>query len=213
MFRNGLLISTAMTAVALLLSGAPAAAYAQTDRNLAGRDPNTRFLCTYGQFAVSAEWSSESGYGFHSSWRHLAVPIVGHGQKVHRLRLIEAAGNFSSYRIRAGIYKNGPSGYPGERIVSGSAIYSNSSCGPVNVLISPTKLKRNTTYWIEESVSGLYNGSTTLMFWEANPDTKRSAYVQTHRYTACSSQAITCSNSSYTSPWTKQTIGPYLTLK
>lgn len=213
MFRTGLLSSTAMTAVALLLFSAPTATYAETAMHAASRDPNTRFLCTYGQFSVSAEWSSESGYGFHSSWRHAAVPIVGHGQTVRQLRLIEAAGNSSSYRIRAGIYKNGSSGYPGERIVSGSAIYSNSSCGPVNVLISPTKLKRNTRYWIEESVSGLYNGSTTLMFWEANADTKRNAYVQTHRYTACSSQAITCSNSSYTSPWTKQTMGPYLKLK
>jgi hypothetical protein len=52
MFKTGLLLSTAMTAVTLLMSGAPTGAYAQTDMHAASRDPNTRFLCTYGEFLV-----------------------------------------------------------------------------------------------------------------------------------------------------------------
>jgi hypothetical protein len=65
MFRMGLLTSTAMTAVALLLSGAPRGAHAQTDMHVASRDPNTRFLCTYGQFLVSA---SSSNLNYYSGW-------------------------------------------------------------------------------------------------------------------------------------------------
>src|SRR5215472_11955845 len=112
MFRLGLLTSTAMTAVTLLLSGAPIGAYAQTDMHAASRDPNTRFLCTYGEFLVSS--ASAWGWNEHdiprlnsTTWQHVAVPVTGHGQTVSRIRVVESPqySGFSS-PFSAGIYSN-----------------------------------------------------------------------------------------------------------
>jgi hypothetical protein len=209
MFRMGLLTSTAMTAVALLLSGAPDEAYAQTRMDVAGRDANARFLCTYGQFRVSAFTSEGSGY-FVSAWVRVAVPVTGHGQTVRRIRVIEAQGSaLSNSAFSAGIYSNTPSGFPGLLIAGGKGQIG-PTCGPVMISIPPTTLMPNTKYWIEETAHARDSSSSTVVNWEANPNTKHKAYVQDHRFFV--SSGCSCS-SSYTSPWTKQAKGPYFKLK
>lgn len=213
MFRTGLLISTAMTAVTLLLSGAPAPA--QRDMHVASRDPNTRFLCTFGQFGVSAAsryQPSRSHYG--SAWEHVAVPVTGQGQTVRRIKVIEGQ-DISSFTqtFAAGIYSDTPSGLPGRPIAVGTG-KAHSGCGPITIAIPQTKLKRRTTYWIEETISTMYSclrgfncSSSANVSWQADPNAKRKAYVQ---YRRLNWSAIF---SSYTSPWTKQSTGPYFKLK
>lgn len=216
MFKVGLLTSTAMTAVALLLSGAPAGAYAQTDMHVASRDPNARFLCTYGHFFVSAFSSNlNSGSLSGSAWHDVAVPITGHGQTVRRIRVIEAkSGYTANSAFSAGIYRNSPSG-PGNLIAKGTGI-AGGTCGAVTISITPTILKPHTTYWIEETTSTprchRLSQSTCVshvgLYWEADPKTKRKAYMKYH-YRSGSSGRV----SSYTSPWTEQSMGPYFKLK
>ncbi|HLY07028.1 MAG TPA: hypothetical protein VKR31_14880 [Rhizomicrobium sp.] len=228
MFRMGLLTSSAMTAVALLLSGAPTGAWAQTGMHVASRDPNTRFLCTYGAFRVDAEAAAHVSESATSEWEHVAVPVTGHGQTVSRIRVVEESGSGSDFS--AGIYTNSPSGFPGKRIAGGRGVAS--SCGSVTISIAPTRLKRHKTYWIEETTSPQCyplrvashgnrrlagrppcSSSFTSVYWAADRTQKRMAYVQTHRATYCSSHTVSCYSSSTTSPWTKQTKGPYLKLE
>jgi len=212
MFKMGLLMSSAMTAVALLVSPALHAASVRTDMRIASRDANTTFLCTYGGFRVSSSYFSESGFGFHAQWNRVAVPVRGRGQTVSRIRVIESLATGSpNSSFTVGIYSNTASGLPGNAIAIGLG-RAGPTCGPVKVSITPTTLKRHTTYWIEESARAVSQSSVTVS-WMANPDTGRKAYVQHHRYTYCSSRASNCSNSSYTSPWTKQGKGPYFSLR
>jgi len=217
MFRNGLLLSTAMTAVTLLLSGASTRAYAQTDMHVASRDPNARFLCTYGQFLVSA-FTQNLNYssGYASAWQNVAVPITGHGQTVGRIRVIEAQGPRTHYNgFTVGIYSNAASGLPGNPIAVGTGSIG-PSCGPVKVPIPRTTLKSNTKYWIEERTSTPRCGrdhsnctSSARLYWEADPNIKRKAYVQ-YQWRFSSSGHL---NSSSTSPWMKQQTGPYIKLE
>jgi hypothetical protein len=204
MFRIGLLTSTAMTAVALLLSGAPHEAQAQTAMHVADRDANARFLCTYGEFGVSFQFSGQSSY-LHSTWERVAVPVTGHGQTVSRIIVMEAQDSRTrTDAFLAGIYSNSPSGFPGKRIAGGKG-RAGRRCGPVEISIPPTTLKPKTKYWIEEKAG--HATSYTSLYWATNPNTKRKAYVQTHKRTCSSS----CSSS--TSPWTKQSQGPWFKLK
>ena len=204
MFRMGLLTSTAMTAVALLLSGAPGGAYAQTNMHVASRNPNTRFLCTYGQFLVSVS-SNSSFDGLTYEWTHVAVPINGHGQIVRSIKVMEERRSRNSYYFSAGIYSNAPSGFPG-KLIAGGKSKAGLNCGPVDISIPPTTLMPNTKYWIEETAS--FSGRLSF-YWEADPKAKHKAYRQTF-YGFCSSSGR-CSSSK--SPWMKQTMGPYLKLK
>ena len=215
MFKMGLLTSSAMTAVTLLLSGSPTGAYAQTNMHVADRDANGRFLCTYGHFPVSAFYFDFSGSSFSSTWQHVAVPVIGHGQAVTRIRVIEAqAGGTSNSAFSAGIYSNTASGLPGNAIAVGKGKIG-PSCGPVRVSIPRTTLKNNQKYWIEERTSTPKNCSSTTcqsfagLYWEADPNTKRRAYVQTHHFNSSAGGRY----SSFTSPWKKRTTGPYLRLK
>lgn len=199
MFRMGLLASTAMTAVALLLSGA-GAAQVETGMHSASRDPNTRFLCTYGGFSVTDWWASWSG---ESHWQstHVAVPITGHGETVSRIRVIEAPGSPSRPDFSIGIYSDNSRGFPGNPIVVGTGKVG-PSCGPVKVSIAPTKLNRNTRYWIVEGIQATLSGYRASVYWMINPNTKRRAYS---RY---------ISDSGTTGPWSGPfSSGPYLTLK
>jgi len=201
-----------MTAVTLLLS-APNGAYAQTDMHTASRDPNARFLCTYGGFLVSFTYSS-FGQFYSFDWKKVAVPVTGHGQTVSRIKVIEApnhSNTSSSGVFYVGIYSNTPSGLPGNPIAWGTG-YAGSTCGPVDVRIAPTKLKRSTKYWIEETLTGYGYPSSYVHHaarWMADPKVKHKAYVQTHHNSRSSSGVF----SSYTSPWTQQSMGPYLKLK
>jgi hypothetical protein len=109
MFRIGLLTSTAMTAVALLLSGAPHEAQAQTAMHVADRDANARFLCTWGVWCVSFQFSGQSSY-LHAIWERVAVPVTGHGQTVSRIIVMEAQDSRTANdAFLAGIYSNSPS--------------------------------------------------------------------------------------------------------
>src|SRR5215469_11519942 len=217
MLKMGLLTSSAMTAVTLLLCGAPTGAYAQTDMHVADRDANARFLCTYGNFPVTAFYFDFSGSSFASAWHHVAVPVMGHGQTVRSIKVIEAQAGGTSYSaFTVGIYSNTASGLPGNAIAVGNGKIG-PSCGPVRVSIPRTTLKSNQKYWIEEPTSIAKNcpqhstfcSSLASLYWEADPNTKRKAYVQTHsRYISAGG-----SSTSSTSPWTKQTKGPYFRLK
>jgi hypothetical protein len=217
MFKFGLLTSTAMTAVALLLSGAPNAAEAQTGMHVAARDANARFLCTYGNFLVSSYYFDDSNSSYYYTWRHVAIRVTGHGQTVSRIRVIEAQSAGTSHSaFTVGIYSNTASGLPGKAIAVGKGKIG-PSCGPVKVSIPRTTLQSNQKYWIEERTSIAKNcsqystfcSSLAGLYWEANPNTKRKAYVQTNR------RYISAGGSSYssTSPWTKQTKGPYFKLR
>jgi|SRR5579862_3593425 len=196
MFRMGLLTSTAMTAVTLLLSGAPT--QAQTDMHVTSRDPNSRFLCTYGGFRVYDWWASWSGES-RWEWGRAAVPITGHGETVSRIRVIEAPGSSGRADFSIGIYSNSPSGFPGNPIAVGTGKVGE-TCGPVKVSITPTKLKRNTRYWIEEQVHAKYSGVGVEVAWIAHPTTKRRGYSR-------------FASSSSAGHWQSSSYGPYLKLR
>jgi len=217
MFKMGLLTSSAMTAVTLLLSGAPTGSYAQTDMHVAARDANGRFLCTYGNFLVSSFYFDDSNSSYHYAWQHVAAPVTGHGQTVSLIRVIEAQSAGTSHSaFTVGIYSNTASGLPGKAIAVGKGKIG-TICGPVKVSIPRTTLKSNQKYWIEERTSipkncsqhSTFCSSHAGLYWEADPNSKRKAYVQTyHHYVG-----PTGSSSSSTSPWTKQTKGPFFKLK
>lgn len=218
MFKVGLLTSTAMTAVALLLSGAPAGAYAQTDMHVASRDPNTRFLCTYGQFHVSFGDSQQSGFNWFN-WEDVAVPVVGQGQTVTRINVMEALDYRSSSwslpsKFFAGIYSNSPSGFPG-KLIAGGRHKARQTCEPITVKIPPTTLTANTKYWLKERTTHrAYPSSASFIAynWYADPKATAKAYVQTGKGT-CSSSGCWSSRHSSRSAWTKQTVGPWFRLK
>ena len=217
MLKIGLLTSSAMTAVTLLLCGAPTGAYAQTDMHVADRDANARFLCTYGNFLVSSYYIDDSGSSYAFAWRHVAVRVTGHGQTVRRIKVVEAQSAGTSHSaFTAGIYSNTASGFPGTEIAVGNGKIG-PSCGPVTVSIPRTTLQKNQKYWIEERTSIPKNcsqhsnfcHSLAGLYWEADPNTKSKAYIQTH-FRGFSAGG---SSSSFTSPWTKQTKGPFFRLK
>lgn len=213
MFRMGLLTSTAMTAVTLLLSGAPTGAYAQTDMHVADRDANARFLCTYGQFEVTFSSVNQSG-SRRFDWEHVAVPITGHGQTVSRIIVMEGRNPRTprDATFSAGIYSNNKKGFPGKLIANGTGS-AGSSCGPVTINIPPTTLMARTKYWVEEKTKKHHNpsGAAYISFaWYTNPKTKHKAYVQTGA--AECSIGVSCYKKTH-SPWTEQTTGPWFRLK
>jgi len=164
--------------------------------------------------------------GAGSSWR---FPLEDAGKRFSNIRVVEGKGTAKFFS--AGIFSNSPSGFPGKAIASGYGRAS-TSCGAVTIQIAPTKLKRHTTYWVEEwvSASAVRAGSaadrrkfrpspyssfsnSAKVDWFANPTTKRAAYVQRYKkscFWSSSAHKYRCSSS--TSPWTKQTTGPYLKL-
>src|SRR5215472_4309267 len=181
MFKIGLLASSAMTAVTLLLSPALHAASVQTDMRSAPLDPNARFLCTYGNFLVSSYYADFDNSSFSYAWRHVAVRVTGHGQTVSRIRVIEAQSASTSHSaFTVGIYSNTASGLPGNAIAVGKGKIG-PSCGPVKVSIPRTTLKSNQKYWIEERTSIPQNCSQHSSFchslagvyWQADPNSKR----------------------------------------
>jgi len=217
MFKMGLLTSSAMTAVTLLLSGAPTGAYAQTGMQVTGEDSNACFLRTYLNFLVSSYYADDSGSSYSYAWHHVAVGITGHGQTVSRIRVMEAQSTSASRsNFTVGIYSNTASGFPGNAIAVGKGKIGR-SCGSVKVSIPRTKLKRNQKYWIEEQTSIPKNCSQQSSFchslagvyWQTDPKSRRKVYVQTYYHYI----GPTGSNSSSTSPWTKQTQGPFFRLK
>lgn len=207
MFRNGLLLSTAMTAVAFLLSGAPTGAHAQTGMHAAPPDANTRFLCTYGQFAVthSQHTNSSSGQEWYYAWTHVAVRVTGRGQIVSEIIVKEEA-ETSRTTFSAGIYSDA-NGEPGNLIAGGSGTPP-SECGNVTIPITPTTLANNTIYWVEESADR--SRRNMRVYWAVNPKTKKKAYVQHH---FSSSNFTSQGFHSSTTPWEKQSSGPWFRLR
>ncbi|HEX4077979.1 MAG TPA: hypothetical protein VHX61_03775 [Rhizomicrobium sp.] len=209
MIKKGLLTTTALILVASVsgVAARPEATAGSRMRNIvASRDANEEFLCNYGHFNVSYVFTSSSGTTL-STWTHVAAPITGHGQTVHGIIVEEQLGRFSSYsspEFSVGIYSNSPSGFPGKLIAGGSGKLPY-KCARTEVSIPRTKLKRKTTYWIEETVPQPFS-ATNSAYWAIDPKTKHRAYVQSHYYHSSHS-------SSSTTAWRLQTAGPYFRLK
>jgi len=198
-----------MTAVALLLSGAPTGAFAQTDMHVADLDANARFLCTYGQFLVSYySLKQQSGYR-DFGWEHVAVPFVGQGQTVSQIMVMEGQVGRGRPGFSAGIYSSNKKGFPGTLIAGGTGS-APGTCGPVTINIPPTTLMANTKYWLEEKLEKPHShrAAFSSLYWYADAGAKRGrAYVQNGRG-ECSG---TCSQSR--SPWQGKAKGPWFRLK
>ena len=178
--------------------------------HVADRDANARFLCTYGQFDVSYVSSSSNSNAVLYS-RRVAVPVVGRGQTVSQIIVMEGINRFSrGFRFSAGIYSNN-TGRPGKLIAggTGSANYPSSTCQQVTISIPRTTLQPKTKYWIGENAPSGVSDATNL-FWYINPKEKRNAFVKTHSHT-CSSNGRCHSSSSH---WTRQSgPGPWFKLR
>jgi len=203
MFKMGLLMSTAMTAVAWLSCSAPDAAQAQTGMHVAHRDANARFLCTYGQFDVSYYRRGISG-SYTETWTDVAVPFTGHGETVHQI-LVQEGNGIGLRRFYAGIYSNTASGFPGNLIAGGFA-KAPSNCTKVVVPISATTLVNKKTYWIVEQTRQ-HGHATRLKYWAVDPGTRRKAYVRHYSFSNI------WSSYSNLSPWIEQSMGPFFKLK
>jgi hypothetical protein len=207
MFKIGLLTSTAMTAVTLLLAGASTGAYAQTDMHVADRDSNARFLCTYGAFNVSHSREAVSGGSYYKKWTHVAVPFTGQGQTVMTIIVKEwrpASGHDKIFS--AGIYSSNSHGKPGN-LIAGGIGKAPGQCGNVVIPIIPTTLSKNTTYWLEETADLRERGKYE---WAVDPRAKHKAYVQHH---FSSSNWNSQGFHSSTTPWKKKSSGPWFRLK
>jgi hypothetical protein len=211
MFKCGLLATTALVIVgSLSFLAAQSAAVAQPPTAGTERDRNKEFLCSYGNFEVSYNRDADSG-AFYIMWNHVATPIKGHGKTVSRIIVREAmeqSASRLSNEFSAGIYSNTASGFPGKQIAAGVG-NAPQKCGIVTVSIDPTMLKKNTTYWVEETQYAQKH-SNSKVFWAADPKVKNKAYVQ-HHFSSYyyNSQGFDSS----TAPWQKQHSGPYLKVK
>lgn len=205
MFKMRLLRSTALIIVASLSCGAQPEALAQTQmrNNIATRDVNGEFLCTYGSFTVSSYSGFSSHHVFYFGWQRVAVPIVGRGQTVRRITVKEEQYPPNS-QFSAGIFSNTPSGLPGKRITSGAGL-APPTCGRVTLPLAPTTLAKHKQYWIEENVPSLASDiSSNSARWAINPHTKLRAFIKRE---SCSSSFCT------STPWTEQSAGPWFRLK
>lgn len=209
MFRKGLFATTALIVAASVIRVAAQSgpsAHPAMAKNDTAPDANTEFLCHYGAFPVSAHYIGSSA-SFSSTWTHVAVPITGRGKTVRRIT-VEAApsASTSSTKFEAGIYSATASG-PG-KLLSGGTGNARSSCGKVNVGISPLKLQRNTAYWVEETVHRGVSDMKNEIYWASDPKSKSKPYEQTHY-----GYNYFGNSSSYTSPWTEQSAGAYVRVR
>jgi hypothetical protein len=203
MFRRGLLVTTALI-LAASISGAAARSAASAGSRMrdsvASRNVNDEFMCTYGQFTVYYLHDQASGASY-TAWEHVAVPITGRGKTVSRI-IVEQLRGTSRPNFSAGIYSNTPSGLPGNVIALGTA-KANSKCAEVAISIAPTRLEDKKIYWIEEEAP--QGGKAKIeTYWAINPKAKQRAYVQEHHGS---------SSSSYTSPWSEESAGPYVRVR
>jgi hypothetical protein len=209
MFKCELLATTAIVVVGSLSSfAAQSGAVARAVSAGPGRDRNSDFLCSYGQLSVYAfETGGSSGSSSYVGWQHVAVPIVGHGRTVSRITVREQNVGDGGGHFSIGIYSDTPSGLPGN-LISGGKAKASTNCGPVRVRIAPTTLARNKPYWVEETVSWPHIwGNERAVGWASEHVSKRKAYEQYYMRSCCSS------SSSYTSPWTEQSAGPWFILR
>ncbi len=209
MFRKGLLFTTALIIAASISVAAaqPAASDGIRMRDsVARRDANEEFLCNYGALSVSHVFTSYSGDTY-SKWTHVAVPITGKGKTVQTIVVKEKLARYSSLEtpmVSAGVYSNTASGLPGKQIAGGSAkIFNN--CTKVKVSIPPTKLLKNTRYWIEETLPKPFS-ATNLATWQDDPHAKQHAYTQSHIYSSVYSV-------SSTTAWTMRAKGPWFRVR
>lgn len=218
MFRCGLLVTTALViAGSFSFLAAQSAVMAGPVKAGVARDRNKEFMHTYGagrgwpcgekHFVVSTYDQNFSSGSSESAWTHVAVPITGHGNTVDRIVVREGYSSEFDALFSAGIHSNTPSGVPGKLIAGGTG-KARPFCGKVRVNIPPTKLSRNTIYWIEETTPGYANPSKTAVYWKVDPHRKSHAYSQAHFYHWSHS-----SGGSYTSPWGELTEAPYFRLK
>jgi hypothetical protein len=213
MFRNGLLLSTALVIFgAISFLGNQTTATARAANVGSTRDKNNEFLCTYGHVSPSSFISSSSGT-VASHWRHAAMPITGTGKIVHKIIVREARGSStSSSQFSATIRENKSNGRPGHVIASGTRkTPATGKCATVSIPIPATTLKAGKTYWIEETVPpppfhDLASSVENQTFWAFDPEAKRKAIV---KYRGWYSDR----NHSSVIPWTEQTYGVYARVK
>jgi hypothetical protein len=209
MFRKNLLATTALLLAASMSGVAAQPAMTASSRmrgNVANRDTNHEFLCTYGQFTVSASRDSISSSNY-SAWSNVAIPVYGHGQTVNRITVKEGHSSHSpSSEFTVGIYSNSRSGFPGKLIVRGFGTASR-GCLDVFVPITPTTLTNHKKYWIEETAFAHGSSYYDRVFWATKPE-KKKAYAQYHikSYNGNSSY-------SYTSPWGQLSEGAYVSMR
>lgn len=216
MFRNLLLVTTALLAVASMTpTEAQNIAGAHADRMAArhmalevahrGHDKNTEFLCTYGGYDVSAGWSSSSET-LDSSWKQVAVPIRGHGRAVDTIVVHTGTSDpKGSRQFSAGIYGNTLKDRPGNLIAGGKS-RAGQHCGKREIAIPRTVLEDGKKYWVVESVprpTGPRGGARNLVSWGIDPVARDDAYSQYHTF----SYSYPSSGSSYTSPWRRIKTG------
>jgi hypothetical protein len=207
MLRINLLLTTALLAVASLsISAAHSGTLARTpSAGVADRphlDANTKFMCQYGGYLVSAANSGISTYSA-SRWVHEALPITGQGKTVHDIIVKELSATGFGLEFWAGIYSDA-GGVPGKLIAGGNG-RARKHCRSVTISIAPTTLQSNTTYWIMEKMASR-NGRVN---WAVDPKSKSYAYKQDHHFSSSNSIVL----SSSTSPWTKNNSSVYVRLK
>lgn len=215
MFRIGLLATTALViAGSLSLFAAQSVAIARSPILGPERDRNSEFLSTYGParfsvYALSGSYSVDSQVSSSFQRQYVAVPITGNGRTVHRI-VVKEQGSYTR-EFSAGIYSNTPSGLPGKLIAGGTGTARKKHLMKVNVPIAPTKLQRNTIYWIEEMVRPCLRHRRVepqqcenVVYWKQDPYSKRKAYVRDVSYYR---------ETSHSTPWMEQSGGPYVNVE
>ena len=213
MLRINLLLTTAfVVAGSLALHATQDWAIARSATAEPARDRNEEFLGTYGPatgFSISGSSKQTSHSGYIHTVRHrqyVEVPIVGKGQTINSIIVKEWASNASGQPFSATLYSS--SGY----VAYGTATAHSKHPSQVVIPIKQTTLKKNTTYWIEETLPYCIH-CLNKAFWKANPRTKLRAYVEDWRYSASSSSGGYNWSFSSSSPWTLQNSGPFVRVK
>jgi hypothetical protein len=200
MFRNGLLATSAMVVVGTLsFLAAQSAAGARPITPGTERDRNNEFLCTYGAFPVSTYLNSDEFAA--AGWRHVAVPITGHGRSVNTITVRGERNGPDKFFI--GLYTN-QSSSPGTLLSSGTG-RANNYCDKVTISVAPVQLDRGRTYWVEEWVPWPKRwGLSRVVGWVKDPTAERKAYEQ---------YFYSNSSSHYLSPWTELSAGAYVKVR
>ncbi|HEX3666164.1 MAG TPA: hypothetical protein VHU23_13145 [Rhizomicrobium sp.] len=211
MFKLGLLASTALIAATSVCGAAtqPANPESRLQDVVSNRDANAEFLCNYGWLGVTWYYHTCcSGSSYYSHSTHAAVPVTGHGRSVSRIVVAEKTiSNICCEKFGVGLYANSSKGVPGTLLASGVGTAS-SACAEVTVSIASTLLNKKTKYWIEEfpvNRHGKREGNRrSSVYWAIDPKAKHRAFEQS--WTDSTGELSS-------SPWTRQSSGPFVRVK
>ena len=211
MFKCKLLATTALVIVgSLSFLAVQSTAVAQPLAAATERDRNREFLCTYGDITVSHNrFAGDSGGYSYVSWTHAAAPVRGRGQTVSQIIVMDSfdgSASRATHEFSAGIYSSTLHGKPG-KLIAGSVGVAPEACGKVTFTIPPTTLAKGKTYWIEEAADQLHGLKKIL--WAVDPKAKQNAWVQ-HHFSSSNYQSSGFHSS--TTPWEKQSAGPWFRL-